>query len=96
MLLFRLLGIINRKHVLSPIGKILNLSTGSLVAASWRNMMEEMDNTAKLIRQNADSIESKSLDALNALYAEKRKARKSYQEEHARILQQFTHVSIKI
>lgn len=56
--------------------------------------MEEMENTAKLIRQNADTIESKCLDALNALYAEKRKARKLYQEEHARILQQFTHVSL--
>nr|CAI5851109.1 unnamed protein product [Callosobruchus analis] len=56
-------------------------------------MMEEMDNTAKLIRQNADSMESKCLDALNSLYTEKRKARKLYQEEHSRILQQFTHVS---
>lgn len=70
-----------------------NMTTGSLVASSWKNMMEELDNTAKLIRQNADSIESKSLDALNALYAEKRKVRKLYQEEHTRILQQFTHVS---
>lgn len=55
--------------------------------------MEEMENTAKMIRQNTDNIESKCLDAVNALAAEKRKARKSYQEDHARILQQFTHVS---
>lgn len=55
--------------------------------------MEEMDNAAKLIRQNADNIENKCVDAINALYAEKRKARKLYQEEHTRILQQFTHVS---
>ncbi|CAG9823972.1 unnamed protein product [Phaedon cochleariae] len=67
--------------------------SGSLVATSWRSMMEEMDCTAKAIRQNADAIESKCLDALNALYADKRKARKAYQEEHSRILQQFTHVS---
>ncbi|XP_018578247.2 tyrosine-protein kinase Fer, partial [Anoplophora glabripennis] len=70
--------------------------SGSLIASAWKNMMEELDNTAKLIRQNADSIESKSLDALNALYAEKRKARKLYQEEHTRILQQFTQLSDEV
>lgn len=75
---------------------MLNIVSGSLIGSSWRNMMEEMENTAKLIRQNADSIESKCLDALNSLYVEKRKARKLYQEEHARILQQFTHVSFFI
>lgn len=55
--------------------------------------MEELENTAKLIRQNADNIETKALEALNTLYSEKRKVRKLYQEEHTRILQQFTHVS---
>ncbi|CAG9833730.1 unnamed protein product [Diabrotica balteata] len=70
--------------------------SGSLMANSWRNMMDEMDNTAKVIRQNADSIETKCLDTLNTLYAEKRKARKLYQEEHARILQQFTHLSDEV
>lgn len=75
---------------------MLYIVSGSLIAPSWRNMMEEMENTAKVIRQNADSIETKCLDALNTLYIEKRKARKLYQEEHARILQQFTHVSFSI
>ncbi|XP_072393549.1 tyrosine-protein kinase Fer isoform X2 [Diabrotica undecimpunctata] len=70
--------------------------SGSLMANSWRNMMDEMDNTAKVIRQNADSIENKCLDTLNTLYAEKRKARKLYQEEHTRILQQFTHLSDEV
>ncbi|KAF2894558.1 hypothetical protein ILUMI_11621, partial [Ignelater luminosus] len=64
---------------------------GSLVVSAWRSMMEELDSTGKLIKQNADSIESKALDALNTMYAEKRKARKLYQEEHTRIAQQFTH-----
>lgn len=67
--------------------------SGSLVATAWRSMMEELDNTGKLIKQNADAIESKALDALNVIYTEKRKARKLYQEEHTRIAQQFTHVS---
>ncbi|KAK5649914.1 hypothetical protein RI129_000943 [Pyrocoelia pectoralis] len=53
----------------------------------------EFDNSSKLMKQNADNIESKTLDALNTMYAEKRKARKQYQEEHTRISQQFTHVS---
>lgn len=60
---------------------------------AWKNMLEELENTAKLMKQNADSVESKSLDKLNSLYAEKRRARKQYQEEHNRIVAQFTHVS---
>lgn len=56
-------------------------------------MMDELENSAKLIKQNADSVENKALDALNTLYAEKRKVRKTYQEEHTRILHQFTNVS---
>lgn len=60
---------------------------------AWKNMLEELENTAKLIKQNADSVETKSLDKLNSLYAEKRRARKQYQEEHNRIVAQFTHVS---
>ncbi|KAF5305505.1 hypothetical protein FQA39_LY01596 [Lamprigera yunnana] len=67
--------------------------SGSLIVAAWRSMMEELDNTSKLIKQNADSIENKTIDALNVMYAEKRKARKHYQEEHTRIAQQFTHLS---
>ncbi|PNF39177.1 hypothetical protein B7P43_G01337 [Cryptotermes secundus] len=66
---------------------------GSLVAQAWKNMLEELENTAKLIKQNADSVESKSLDKLNSLYAEKRRARKQYQEEHNRIAAQFTHLT---
>jgi tyrosine-protein kinase Fer len=65
---------------------------GSLVAQAWENMLEELENTAKLIKQNADLVESKSLDKLNSLYAEKRRARKHYQEEHNRIVAEFTHV----
>ena len=56
-------------------------------------MLEELENTAKFIKQNADSLESRSLDKLNSLYTEKRRARKQYQEEHNRLLNQFAHVS---
>lgn len=67
---------------------------GSFISASWRCMLEEIDNTSKLIKQNADVLESKTLERLNALQTEKRKARKQYQEEHNKILQRFTNVSI--
>lgn len=66
---------------------------GSCVQAAWRTMMDEFECAGKLLRQNADLVETKTLDALNALHADKRKARKFYQEEHTRIAQQFTHVS---
>ncbi|XP_044263147.1 tyrosine-protein kinase Fer isoform X1 [Tribolium madens] len=69
---------------------------GSLVAATWRTMMEELENTGKLIKQNAETIETKVMEALNGIYAEKRKMKKAYQEEHARILLQFTHLSDEV
>ncbi|XP_065170799.1 tyrosine-protein kinase Fer isoform X1 [Atheta coriaria] len=65
---------------------------GSCVQAAWRTMMDEFECAGKLLRQNADLVETKTLDALNALHADKRKARKFYQEEHTRIAQQFTHL----
>ncbi|XP_034247322.1 tyrosine-protein kinase Fer isoform X2 [Thrips palmi] len=66
---------------------------GSLVAKAWRGIMEELDNTGRAVRQNAESLEKETLEKLNTLYTEKRKARKNYQEEHSRIAQQFTHLS---
>ncbi|XP_030767595.1 tyrosine-protein kinase Fer isoform X2 [Sitophilus oryzae] len=70
--------------------------TGSVVCATWKTMMEELDNTAKLIRHNADNVENKVVDALNALCAEKRKVRKAYQEEHNRISHQFSQLSEEV
>lgn len=67
--------------------------SGSLIASAWKSMLEELDNTGKLIKQNADFIETKALDSLTSMYSEKRKARKLYQEEHQRITQQFTNVN---
>ncbi|CAG9765232.1 unnamed protein product [Ceutorhynchus assimilis] len=69
---------------------------GSVVCSAWKTMMEEMENASKLIKQNADIVETKALDTLNTLYAEKRKVRKAYQEEHIRISQQFTHLSDEV
>lgn len=68
--------------------------SGSLIATAWKSMLEELDNTGKLIKQNTDFIETKALDSLSTMYSEKRKARKLYQEEHQRITQQFVNVNI--
>ncbi|XP_063216953.1 tyrosine-protein kinase Fer isoform X2 [Bacillus rossius redtenbacheri] len=65
---------------------------GSSVLQTWRTMLEELENTARLIKQNADTMESKTLEKLNSLYAEKRKAMKFYQEEYNRIAAQFAHL----
>lgn len=55
--------------------------------------MDEMETMSKLIRQNADFVENKTLERVNILYSEKRKARKKYQEDHNRIALELTHVS---
>ncbi|KAL3278881.1 hypothetical protein HHI36_016401 [Cryptolaemus montrouzieri] len=63
---------------------------GSAISNSWKVMMEELDNSGKLIKQNAESVEAKVLDALNTLYAEKKRIRKLYQEDYTKIQQQLT------
>lgn len=63
--------------------------SGSLIAQAWKGMMEELENAGKLVKSNADIVEKETLERLNTLCSEKRKARKQYQEEHNRISQQF-------
>lgn len=55
-------------------------------------MMEELENTGKVIKSNADAVEVAALDKLNTLYSEKRKCRKAYQEEHTRLVSQISQV----
>ncbi|XP_018327552.1 tyrosine-protein kinase Fer isoform X2 [Agrilus planipennis] len=66
--------------------------SGSLILSAWKSMMEELENMGKVIKQNADTLETKTLDALSSMYTEKRKTRKLYQEEHTKITQQFSHL----
>lgn len=70
-----------------------DLLAGSLVAHAWKGILEELENAAKLIRTNADEVEKETLEKLNTLYMEKRKARKVYQDEHSRITLQMSNVS---
>lgn len=55
--------------------------------------MDSIDQTAKLIRQQADSIENIVVDQLSVLYSERRRARKLYQEEQVWLNNQFQQVS---
>lgn len=66
------------------------------VLQAWKSMLEGYEFVAKLVKNNSDQIESKVLDRLNSLYAEKRKAKKFYTEEHARFTQQFAKVSLPV
>ncbi|KMQ93859.1 tyrosine-protein kinase fps85d [Lasius niger] len=62
---------------------------GSLIVQSWRDIMDSIDQTAKLIKQQADSIENIVVDHLSTLYLERRRARKLYQEEQTWLTNQF-------
>ena len=55
--------------------------------------MEELEQTAKQMRTNADLLEGLCQDRLATLFQDKRKARKAYQEEHSKIMAQFNNVS---
>nr|XP_012549644.2 tyrosine-protein kinase Fer isoform X1 [Bombyx mori] len=69
---------------------------GSVIAAAWRTMTEEWDNTSRLIKLNAEALESRALDRLTTLMTERRKARKMYQEDHTKISSQFTQLSEEV
>lgn len=69
---------------------------GSLVSSAWRGMMEELENAARLVKTNAETVEKETLEKLNLLCQEKRKAKKQYLEEYTRITQQFTNISEEV
>lgn len=62
---------------------------------TWRIIMEEWEQMAKQFKSNAEFLESLCQDKLTHLHQDKRKARKTYQEEHNKIATQFTNVSSK-
>ncbi|XP_073995312.1 tyrosine-protein kinase Fer isoform X2 [Rhodnius prolixus] len=69
---------------------------GSLVGQAWKGMMEELDSAAKLIKLNAETVEKDTLEKVNTLCQEKRKARKQYLEEYTRITQHFSNVTEEV
>uniref|UniRef100_A0A8D8RSL3 non-specific protein-tyrosine kinase n=1 Tax=Cacopsylla melanoneura TaxID=428564 RepID=A0A8D8RSL3_9HEMI len=63
-----------------------NAGVGSaVIGESWKSIMAELNNYVMLIRNNAQHVEKFTLTLLNNLYNEKRKARKYYYEQYARI-----------
>ncbi|XP_013161656.1 PREDICTED: tyrosine-protein kinase Fps85D isoform X3 [Papilio xuthus] len=69
---------------------------GSLIASAWRTMTEEWENTSRLIKANAEALESRALDRLITLMTERRKTRKIYQEDHTKISSQFTQLTEEV
>lgn len=66
---------------------------GSQIFQAWRKFMDEIETQSKQIRLNAEQLENLCSDRMSQLYQDKRKSRKQYQEEHAKIASQFAHVS---
>uniref|UniRef100_A0A1B6KDU2 F-BAR domain-containing protein n=1 Tax=Graphocephala atropunctata TaxID=36148 RepID=A0A1B6KDU2_9HEMI len=73
-----------------------NYLSGSLVAQAWKGILEELERVAKLVKSNADTVEKETIEKLNTLYIEKRKARKTYQDEHTRISLQMSNVAEEV
>lgn len=68
------------------------LFLGSLITKAWRSYMDELDHQAKQFKSNAELLEV-VCEKLTHLSQDKRKARKAYQEEHAKIAARLNHVS---
>ncbi|CAH1728224.1 unnamed protein product [Chironomus riparius] len=62
---------------------------GSQVLQAWKKFMEEMENQSKLIRTNTENLENVCTDRMSQMCQEKRKLKKQYQEEHAKIASRF-------
>ncbi|CAM1314224.1 FES (predicted) [Pycnogonum litorale] len=62
----------------------------SIVALTWRIMMEETEALSRLMKQNADYLAIHTLDKLTNLISEKRASRKFYLEEHIRITNELS------
>ncbi|XP_032592708.1 tyrosine-protein kinase Fer isoform X2 [Drosophila grimshawi] len=68
---------------------------GSLITKSWRSYMDELDQQAKQFKFNAEQLEV-ICDKLAHLSQDKRKARKAYQEEHAKIAARLNHLTDEV
>ncbi|KRG00742.1 tyrosine-protein kinase Fer isoform X2 [Drosophila mojavensis] len=68
---------------------------GSLITKSWRSYMDELDQQAKQFKLNAEQLEV-ICDKLAHLSQDKRKARKAYQEEHAKIAARLNHLTDEV
>ncbi|XP_050431767.1 tyrosine-protein kinase Fer isoform X2 [Adelges cooleyi] len=67
-------------------------TTGSLVAGAWKRLLDELDAASRAIRGVCDRIEKNTLDRIANICAEKRKAKKAYQDEYNRISLQYNNL----
>lgn len=74
----------------------MNLQTGSQVLQAWKKFMEEMENQSKLIRTNTENLENVCNDRMSQMCQERRKLKKQYQEEHAKIASRFYQVNFTV
>ena len=58
---------------------------GSLVAQCWSTFVDESEKIVRIVKENAETLASSTLETLGTLFLEKRNNRKTYYEEHARI-----------
>lgn len=68
-------------------------TSSGMIGESWKSIMAELNNYVMLIRNNVQHVEKFTLTQLNNLYNEKRKARKYYFEQYARISAKLNNVS---
>ncbi|XP_037947178.1 tyrosine-protein kinase Fer isoform X4 [Teleopsis dalmanni] len=68
---------------------------GSQITKSWRSYMDELDQQAKQFKTNAELLEV-VCEKLTHLSQDKRKARKAYQEEHAKIAARLNHLTDEV
>lgn len=66
----------------------------SLMAGAWKRLLDELDAASRAIRSVCDRIEKNTLDRIAGICAEKRKAKKAYQDEYNRISLQYNNVSV--
>jgi tyrosine-protein kinase Fer len=71
------------------------ISGGSLVAGAWKRLLDELDAASRAIRGVCDRIEKNTLERIAGICAEKRKAKKTYQDEYNRISLQYNNVSVQ-
>lgn len=68
--------------------------SGSLVSGAWKRLLDELDAASRAIRGVCDRIEKNTLDRIAGICAEKRKAKKAYQDEYNKISLQYNNVSL--
>ncbi|CAH1707420.1 unnamed protein product [Aphis gossypii] len=64
----------------------------SLMAGAWKRLLDELDAASRAIRSVCDRIEKNTLDRIAGICAEKRKAKKAYQDEYNRISLQYNNL----